>query len=263
MRLFYQTQLALPIAALATILVALTQCAPAQNASSAPSTCSTSTFEGDQFTVCRFDPAHQTMALVLSDNYGVPLRSFAKLAEKLGSDAARVSFAMNAGMFNDAGEPIGLYVEGGKQRHVLNRRDGPGNFHMKPNGVFWIDATGPHVSTTDDYAALTNLKPVYATQSGPMLVARGTFNPQFSPDGASRNIRNGVGISSNGTAVFVISAVPVSFGKFARMFRDALKCPDALYFDGAISSLWDPAADWTDSSFALGPMVVVMQNARR
>ena len=33
-----------------------------------------------------------------------------------------------------------LYVENGVQAHRLNRADGPGNFHLKPNGVFWQSA---------------------------------------------------------------------------------------------------------------------------
>ncbi len=33
--------------------------------------------------------------------------------------------------------PIGYYVEGGERLEELNRADGPGNFHLKPNGVFF------------------------------------------------------------------------------------------------------------------------------
>ncbi len=239
------------------------QCAAAQKATdaTAKSPCSKTIFEGDSFTVCRADPAHQVIALILSGQNGAPLRSFEALSGKLGAGAKRVAFAMNAGMFDSAGRPIGLYVEGGAQRHALNRRDGPGNFHMKPNGVFWIDAAGPHVSSADDYAALTMVKPIHATQSGPMLVTHGAFNPQFTADGVSRTIRNGVGVGTHGDTVFAISDAPVSFGKFARLFRDALKCADALYFDGSVSSLWDPASGRVDADFALGPIVMVTQRA--
>ena len=48
-------------------------------------------------------------------------------------------FAMNAGMYGEDLKPIGLYVEDGQRLKKANRRDGPGNFHLKPNGVFFID----------------------------------------------------------------------------------------------------------------------------
>ena len=216
-------------------------------------------FEGDSFTVCPVDSSHQILTLALRNADGTPLRSFAALADRLGAQSQRVDFAMNAGMFGETGEPIGLYVENGIQQHALNRRDGPGNFHMKPNGVFWVDARGPHIDTTDTFAARTDARPVFATQSGPMLVANGTVNAQFAPDGASRYVRNGVGMTASGQPVFAISSAPVSFGKFARFFRDALHCRDALYFDGAVSSLWDQPSGRMDSGVAIGPMVLVSE----
>ena len=45
----------------------------------------------------------------------------------------------------------------------------------------------------------------------------------------------------------------------ARFFRDALKTPDALYFDGSVSSLWDPANGRQDSHTELGPIVVALK----
>jgi uncharacterized protein YigE (DUF2233 family) len=92
-----------------------------------------------------------------------------------------------------------------------------------------------------------------------MLVIDGKLHPRFDPDGESRNIRNGVGIGADGTAVFAISEEPVSFGKFARLFRDELEAKNALYFDGSVSSLWDPANHRQDSINVLGPIVVVFR----
>ena len=62
-----------------------------------------------------------------------------------------------------------------------------------------------------------------------------------------------------GLIVFVISDEPVSFGKFARAFRDSLHCHDALYLDGYVSSLWDAGAGRIDQRFPLGPMIVVSE----
>ena len=96
-----------------------------------------------------------------------------------------------------------------------------------------------------------------------MLVIDGKLHPAFDRDGTSRHIRNGVGIGPQGTPLFVISDGPVSLGKFARFYRDELKVRNALFFDGAVSALWDPANGRRDLTKPLGPMVIVVQVRRR
>ena len=98
-----------------------------------------------------------------------------------------------------------------------------------------------------------------ATQSGPMLVIDGKIHPSFAADGTSRYIRNGVGIATNGSPIFVISEDVVSFGKFARFFRDALHVRNALYLDGSVSSLWDPENHRRDERAPLGPMIIASE----
>lgn len=187
------------------------------------------------------------------------LRGFRLLESHLGARAERVVFATNAGMFDADGDPIGLYVEQGVEGHRLNTAArGPGNFHMMPNGVFFVDREGAHVMTTAAYREADRL-PHLATQSGPMLVIDGALHPAFQPDGASRNVRNGVGVNEAGHAVFAISDTFVSFGKFARLFRDALGCANALYFDGSVSSLWAPSLGRRDDGAPLGPMIVALR----
>jgi hypothetical protein len=70
-----------------------------------------------------------------------------------------------------------------------------------------------------------------------MLVIDGKINPRFDGNGPSRNIRNGTGVTTGGSVSIAISEEPVSFGVFARLFRDRLKCPNALYFDGSVSQV--------------------------
>jgi uncharacterized protein YigE (DUF2233 family) len=165
---------------------------------------------------------------------------------------------MNAGMYDEEGQPIGLYVEQSERRRRVNLRDGPGNFHMKPNGVFAVDEEGrPFVLTSEAYARRPPPKIMWATQSGPMLVIGGRLHPRISPDGESRLVRNGVGVADQHAAWFVVSDDPVSFGRLARFFRDVLKCRDALFLDGTVSSLWDPKAGRRDGYSSLGPMVMV------
>ena len=94
-----------------------------------------------------------------------------------------------------------------------------------------------------------------------MLVIGGKLHPAFDRDGQSRYIRNGVGIAPDGKPRFVISEDQVSLGKFARFFGDQLKTRNALFFDGAVSALWDPANTRRDLTVPLGPMVVVFKPA--
>jgi len=167
---------------------------------------------------------------------------------------------MNAGMYDEEGRPIGLYIEQGERQRRVNLRDGPGNFHMKPNGVLTVAEDGSvAILTGEAYARSPPQRTMWATQSGPMLVIGGRLHPRIAPDGESRLIRNGVGVSDPRTAWFVIADDPVSFGRFARFFRDVLKCPDALFFDGSVSSLWDPAAGRRDSHAPLGPMAIAFR----
>jgi uncharacterized protein YigE (DUF2233 family) len=166
---------------------------------------------------------------------------------------------MNAGMYDQDGRPIGLAIVEGKQKHAINRRKGGGNFHLMPNGVFQVqnDRTA-QIVTSDKWTPSPAVR--VATQSGPMLVINGKVHPAFDPDGSSRYTRNGVGIRPSGGPVFVISDDPVSLGKFARFFRDELKVRNALFFDGAVSALWDPANGRRDLTKPLGPIVVVFNS---
>lgn len=220
--------------------------------------CRTETFEGARFTVCRYDPARHELRLAWRDRSSAPLRTLPRLAQHLGAEAGRVRFAMNAGMYEPDYAPVGLHVEAGRQLRALNTADGAGNFYLKPNGVFWVGADGrPRVETADAYRR-SAASPAWATQSGPMLLTGGQPHPRIQPDGASRLIRNGVGTTAEGEALFVISEGPVSFGKLARFFRDGLGCRDALYLDGTVSQLWAPAQSRRDRGPALGPMLVVL-----
>jgi uncharacterized protein YigE (DUF2233 family) len=223
--------------------------------------CQPRRFEGSVFTVCPYEAARSELRLAWKNPGGTPLRDFAALEQSLGAEAGKVRFAMNGGMFDEAGAPIGLYVERGKTLKKLNRNPGPGNFHMKPNGVFSVDARGrAAIVTADAYARLRT--PEWATQSGPMLVIDGKLHPKFDRDGESRLVRNGVGVRDPGTAFFVVSEEGVSFGRFARFFRDELDCRNALFLDGSVSSLWDPAAARQDDFTELGPMLVVLARDR-
>lgn len=228
-----------------------------------PPPCETTTFEGITLTHCRAEPGRHTIHTVLGPKGGAPYRSLSQLAVNRPAKSHAVAFAMNGGMFDDAGQPIGYYAEEGQRLHKLNRNQGSGNFHMLPNGVFYGDAGGPWaVRTSEDFAAHVVSRPDFGTQSGPMLVIAGKLHPKLDADGQSLKLRNGVGVDAQGRAHFVISDEPISFGKLARYFRDVLHCPNALFLDGSVSSLWDPGHGRVDGGPPLGPLIVVEKSAK-
>jgi uncharacterized protein YigE (DUF2233 family) len=232
--------------------------APAPAEAKSPAPCIQQLFESDRFTVC--DANGGRIELVAAARNATPIRRLAELETSLGPRAQQVAFAMNAGMYGEDGRPIGLAIVEGRQVRAINRRKGGGNFHLMPNGVFQVRRDGrAEIVITANWKPSPDIR--IATQSGPMLVIAGKLHPAFDHDGSSRHIRNGVGIAPDGRARFVISEDAVSLGKFARFFRDRLKCRNALFFDGAVSALWDPANHRRDVTVPLGPIVVAFKPA--
>lgn len=220
-----------------------------------PSACRDVEFEGSQLTHCVADPARHRIGTALAPEDGAPFRSLKAFSETV--EQSHIAFAMNAGMYDGEGKPIGYYVEDGDRLKELSRADGPGNFHLKPNGVFYGTEGQWRVRSSDSFYANVGDRPAFGTQSGPMLVIDGKLHPEISDDGPSKATRNGVGVDRNGKAHFVIANSSVSFGRLARYFRDEVKTPNALFLDGNVSALWDPATERMDSSSAIGPLLVV------
>ena len=127
----------------------------------------------------------------------------------------------------------------------------------RDNGVFCGTGDKWEIRTSEDFLANVGERPDFGTQSGPMLVVNGRLHPEIRDDGPSRTIRNAVGVDERGRAHFVISAAPISFGKLARFYRDELKVKNALYLDGSVSQLWNPATGRIDEGAPIGPILVV------
>lgn len=214
-------------------------------------TCADTVFESVSYTVC--DVAYgEDLRLFHSDGSGV-LGSFAGVNDALAPSGQALGFAMNAGMYHPDRMPVGLYIEDGIERSAIVTRDGPGNFGLLPNGVFCIGDAFMVMESRAFDADRPDCR--FATQSGPMLVIDTGLHPDLLPDSPSFNIRNGVGVSAdNQHAYFAISNAPVNFHTFARLFRDALGVPNALYFDGSISRLYAPMLGRDDPGLPLGPI---------
>ncbi|NEU11439.1 hypothetical protein G3T14_04775 [Methylobacterium sp. BTF04] len=240
--------------AVAWVAVAWGYSAPA-SAAPAAAPCRAVQSAGEAYTVCTVDLRRERVRVFWLGADSLPYGSLSTLAQKQGP---RLSFAMNAGMYDKGQAPVGLYVEDGREMKGVSTANGPGNFHLKPNGIFYVKGDRAGVMETTRYLRVQP-KPDFATQSGPMLVVDGHIHPKISADGPSQKIRNGVGVRDDGrTAVFAISERPVSFGAFARLFKDDLGCRNALFLDGSVSSLYAPSMGRSDLSRPLGPMVGAM-----
>lgn len=216
--------------------------------------CETILFESLPYTVCEIG-IDDDLRLFLNNNKGERLGSFGAVNKQLAPEGKKLAFAMNAGMFHPDRRPVGLYIEKDQQFSPLEHGGGYGNFGLAPNGVFCIQDDTFSVITSETYESeLPHC--TYATQSGPMLVIEGELHPRFIPNGDSKHYRNGVGVSSDGQkAFFAISERRVNFHDFARMFRDELGLPHALFFDGKVSRLFAPEISRNDLGFPLGPIV--------
>lgn len=214
--------------------------------------CRDLSFEGVSYTLCEV-AAGEDLRLFQSGPDGA-YGSFRNVDAALVAEGGALGFAMNAGMYHRDLAPVGLYVEDGVEIAPLITRDGPGNFGLLPNGVFCIGERFRVIESRTYRNEHPDCR--YATQSGPMLVIGGDLHPKLLADSDSLYIRNGVGVSADGKrAVFAISNDAVNFHAFARLFRDELGLPDALYFDGNISRLYAPGLGRHDGGFPMGPIV--------
>ncbi|WP_128253202.1 phosphodiester glycosidase family protein [Falsirhodobacter deserti] len=215
--------------------------------------CETMEFRGNGYAICEAGAADDVRVFQTAPD-GRPFGSFTRVNNALRGEGEKLAFAMNAGMYHPDRSPVGLMIEDGVTRKDLVVGPSAGNFGLEPNGVFCI---GERFSVVETHAFAADPPECrFATQSGPMLVIDGDLHPRFLANSDSRYIRNGVGVSADGqTAWFVMSADEVTFHEFGSLFRDALKVPNALFFDGSISRMHAPELGRDDIGFPLGPIV--------
>jgi len=214
------------------------------------------------YIVCEVDLRRHTVRLYWNRPDGTPYAHLSDLPRQLEGGAGRLLFGTNAGMFDSKLKPVGLYVEEGQELVHANTKSGKGNFYMKPNGIFYISAGNAAIAET--HAFLKQRPQVdLATQSGPMLVTDGRLHPRFNRASTSLKLRSGVGVRADGEVIFATSQEAVSFDSFARLFRDGVKCPNALFLDGdSASSLYAPTLNRSSNILPLGPMLAVFETNR-
>ena len=223
---------------------------------------STVEIAGKRITVCRVDVKKERLQLFHRDGNGQPFKRFPALADWLGQRGQKLTCAMNGGMYHGDFSAVGLSVADGKPLTPLNTANGEGNFFLKPNGVFLVSDAGARVVESSEFPRLRE-RVLLATQSGPLLVRGGRMHAAFREGSGNRLFRNGVGVPSPEVALFAISEAPVNFHEFATMFRDVLHCPDALFLDGTISSLYAPKLKRNDFRMDLGPILGVTEAAEK
>ena len=224
-----------------------------------PVLCQTLVHQSDGYTVCTFDAREHDIRLFHSDADGEPYLQFDTLERELDEQGEVLLFAMNGGMYHEDRSPVGFYRDPFGDQASVNTNDGPGNFHLRPNGVFWLNGSEAGITESKAYLE-AEIDPVYATQSGPMLVIDGELHPDLNPDGTSHRRRNGVGVAEDGqTVYFVISDSAVTFHDFGTLFRDVIKVPNALFLDGQVSRIYAPSINRNEIGTDLGPMIGVVQ----
>ncbi|MBV9774325.1 MAG: phosphodiester glycosidase family protein [Gemmatimonadetes bacterium] len=215
------------------------------------------TFRGHTFDTYTVDLRRTPVRMFWKDGNGNRYGSFERLAGGLARDGRRLLFATNAGMFSPAYQPVGLYVERGRELRPLELGSGTGNFYLRPNGVFYVGAGRAGILPSEVFARVKPRNVEFATQSGPLLVIDGAVHRAFQPGSANRVVRSGVGVIDSHRVVFAISDEPVSFHDFALLFRDALGCANALYLDGFVSKMYLPELGRRDRDSDFGVIVAV------
>ncbi len=200
------------------------------------------TLRNKKYFVCEVDPKKYKIETFNKNEADHSIHTFQTIYN-LRKDLV---FAINGGMYQEDLSPLGLLIVNNKTiRKVNTVKNAHGNFYMEPNGIFLLDKQNkPQVVTTDDYLNKT-FEARIATQSGPMLVTNGSINSNFTDGSANLHIRNGVGINDNGHVVFVISEERVNFYDLAHLFKNYLKCDNALYLDGFVSQYFSPQLQGT------------------
>lgn len=218
-------------------------------------TCNRQTFESTNYIICDAKADGTGLHLFWKNSDDEPYRNFWKIADAAATRGETLVFALNAGMYQPDFSPMGLYVENGRELRPASkttpvRGSGPvPNFYKKPNGIFYLGDKGAEILPTGRFLK-QKIKPQLATQSGPMLVIRNKINPIFIVGSTDKTRRSGVGICSGGAIRFAVSEDAVNFHDFAKLFRDHLQCPNALFLDGGGGAgIYVPALGRNDVSW--------------
>lgn len=207
------------------------------------------------------DPKTETLQFFWKNDSNDHIRSIARLRQFLKRKKQSLLFATNGGMYQDNGDPVGLFIQNKKVLAPLNTATGIGNFYLEPSGVFYTTGNKTAaICSTKDFRFDSSI--ANATQSGPMLVHDGKIHPAFHRDSKNKTIRNGVGILADGKIVFAITTEPMNFYDFAAYLK-SIGCRNALFLDGTVSKMYFPAKDLEPEDGDFGVILGITKNSSR
>lgn len=189
------------------------------------------------YSVIEVEPGQVELVWLNDDDR--PLGQLERARQEVERSGVEVLAVLNAGIYTPAQAPAGLHIQNGIELVPINLNPGKGNFHLRPNGVFYIDNEQAQIQESeafDQSRQSQGLAPTLAVQSGPMLLVDGQIHSAFSASSESSFLRNGVGVTPEGELLFLNANQPVTLWEFATEFlnRGAV---NALYLDGSISRM--------------------------
>jgi uncharacterized protein YigE (DUF2233 family) len=105
---------------IAFLLAAASLAAPNNSTLAETQPCRSMEHERNAYTICEVDLRKHTVRLYWKRSDGTPYAYLSALPRSLEGDAGRLLFATNAGMFDPALKPVGLYVEQGQELVDVN-----------------------------------------------------------------------------------------------------------------------------------------------
>jgi uncharacterized protein YigE (DUF2233 family) len=117
--------------------------------------------------------------------------NFEDLEKNLQTLNKSLLFATNACIFHKGYSTNGLYIESLKNISPLNTKNGKGNFYLKPNGVFMIQAGIPQIMNSSHYKK-SKSSPEFSLQSVPLLLDKGVIHKTFNKGSNNKFTRSGI-----------------------------------------------------------------------
>lgn len=205
------------------------------------------------------NPKTETVRMYWRQADGKPYRSINYLLESIGKDK-QINAVMNGGIYSTEYKPNGLYIENGKTLSKLNRQKGKGNFFIRPGGVFSVRGDKMQIDTLETFRPSSSID--FAVQSGPILIRNGVINKRFTLASESKKIRNGIGITTDGQVIFLLSTEPMNFYQFAQEAKETLKISELLYLDGSISKMYTPSRPVYHQYYPFVTMITIEAKAQ-
>ena len=173
----------------------------------------------------------------------------------------KLIFGMNGGMYDDTNAPVGLYVEHGVEMKRANTRGGAANFHLKPNGVFFVGGGQAGVWETSHFLAGATggglrdpVRPDAGGQRQDPPAHQRRWNLDEIAQWRRRRPRGPGGLRHlESTRDILPLRQPVP---------RQTACDNALFLDGSISALYAPELDRDDFTLPMGPIVGVVAEGR-